>query len=152
MKSTYSTSSTFALSAMPLAGRLLLAAIFLVSGVGKLAAPTATLSYISSVGLPEPQIAYAVALLFELGGGALLLIGYRTRWAAALLAVFSVASALLFHRALGDQNQLFHFLKNIAIAGGLLQVIAFGAGAYSVDQRWLKRSAPGHVRQRGVPS
>jgi len=120
---------------LPLVGRLLLAAIFLVSAFGKLAAPGPTQAYIASVGLPLPVLSYVAAVVIELGGGLMLLIGYRTRLAATLLAAFSVISALIFHHALGDQNQLFHFLKNLAMAGGLLQVIAFGAGSLSFDNR-----------------
>jgi len=121
--------------AIPLIGRVLLAAIFLVSAFGKLAAPGATQGYIASVGLPLPVLSYAAAVIIELGGGVMLLLGYRTRLAAAVLAVFSLASGILFHHALGDQNQLFHFLKNVAMAGGLLQVAAFGAGSLSIDNR-----------------
>jgi putative oxidoreductase len=135
--------SSFTTSAFPVAGRLLLAAIFLVSGFGKLANPTGTIGYIASVGLPAPLLGYVAALVVELGGGVLLVLGYRTRWVAAVLAAFSVVSALIFHNALGDQNQLFHFFKNIAMAGGLLQVIAFGAGSYSIDNRRKARSALG---------
>ncbi len=124
-----------ATSVVPAVARQLMAAIFLVSGFGKIANPAGTIGYISSVGLPLPEVGYAAALLIELGGGLLLALGYRTRWAAAVLAAFSVVSALIFHNALGDQNQLFHFLKNIAMAGGLLQVFAFGAGLYSIDAR-----------------
>ena len=120
-------------SVVSLVGRILLAAIFLFSAYGKLMNPGGTQGYIASVGLPFPVLAYAAALAVELGAGILLLIGYRVRVATLLLAAFSVLSAFIFHHALADQNQLFHFLKNIAIAGGLLQVYAFGAGAYSID-------------------
>ena len=122
-------------SALPLVGRLLIAAIFLVSAFGKLSAPGATQGYIASVGLPAPVLSYLAALAIELGGGLMLVLGYRTRLAALVLAAFSVVSALVFHHALGDQNQMFHFLKNIAMAGGLLQVVAFGPGAFSLDSR-----------------
>lgn len=73
--------------------------------------------------------------MLELVGSVLLGLGYRTRLVAALLAAYAVATALIFHHALADQNQLFHFLKNLAMAGGLLQVVAFGAGAFSLDNR-----------------
>jgi putative oxidoreductase len=122
-------------TALALVGRLLLAAIFVISGLGKIADPAGTIGYITSVGLPAPSANYALALVVEVVGGLLLALGYRTRAVAVLLAVFSVASALIFHHALGDQNQLFHFLKNLAMAGGLLQVAAFGAGALSLDAR-----------------
>lgn len=116
-------------------GRLLLAAIFLLSGYSKLADPAGTIGYIQSVGLPFPQLGLATAIIVELVGGALLVIGYRTKVVAAALAAFTVATAMLFHSALGDQNQFIHFFKNIAITGGLLQVIAFGPGRLSIEGR-----------------
>ncbi|BEP64435.1 DoxX family protein (plasmid) [Variovorax sp. V213] len=135
MQSTNNASILSSASLAPIIGRLLMAAIFLISGVGKLMAPGGTIGYIASVGIPLPELAYAGALAMELGGALLLVVGYRTRWVAAALALFSVVSAVIFHNALGDQNQLFHFLKNLAMAGGLLQVVAFGAGRYSLDER-----------------
>lgn len=122
-------------AAAAMIGRLLLAIIFIVSGLGKLAAPEATQGYIGSVGLPLPLLSYILAIIIEVGGGLMLLAGYRTRLTALALAVFTVLTALFFHHAFGDQNQMVHFLKNLAMAGGLLQVVAFGAGAYSIDQR-----------------
>ena len=115
-------------------GRLLLAAIFLISGFGKVTAAAGTIGYIAQAGLPAPTLAYAVALLIELGGGVLLVVGYQAQLVAAALAVFSLVTAFAFHADFGDQNQTIHFLKNIAIAGGLLQVVAFGAGRLSVDR------------------
>ncbi|MBD9667205.1 putative oxidoreductase [Variovorax beijingensis] len=135
MQSANTSSILSSTSAAPFIGRLLMAAIFLISGVGKLMAPGGTIGYIASVGIPLPELAYAGALAMELGGALLLVAGYRTRWVAAALALFSVVSAVIFHNALGDQNQLFHFLKNLAMAGGLLQVVAFGAGSFSLDER-----------------
>lgn len=122
-------------SALPLVGRIGIAAIFLLSGLSKLAAPAATIGYIAASGLPLPQLGFAIALLVELAGGTALILGYRTRIVAGILAAFSVATALAFHGALGDQNQFIHFFKNIAMAGGLLQVVAFGAGGWSLDAR-----------------
>ncbi|GAA0739570.1 DoxX family protein [Sphingomonas sp. ABOLD] len=122
-------------SALPLVGRIGIAAIFLLSGLSKLAAPGATIGYIASSGLPLPQLGFAIALLVELGGSIALILGYRTRIVAGILAAFSVATALAFHSALGDQNQFIDFFKNIAMAGGLLQVVAFGAGGWSLDAR-----------------
>ncbi|MCG5261841.1 DoxX family protein [Cupriavidus gilardii] len=120
---------------LPLIGRVAMAAIFLISGIGKLMAPAATIGYIGSLGLPAPALGYAGALGLELLAGAMLIVGFRTRAVAALLALYALATAVLFHHALADQNQMFHFLKNLAMAGGLLQVVAFGAGAYSIDAR-----------------
>jgi len=93
------------------------------------------IGYIGSVGLPFPELALAAAIAVEILGGAALIAGYRTRLIAGLLAVFSVVTALIFHSALADQNQFIHFFKNIAMAGGLLQVVAFGAGRFSLDAR-----------------
>ncbi|MEH6434669.1 DoxX family protein [Massilia sp. DD77] len=120
-------------SLIPTIGRILMAAIFLVSGVGKAFAPAGTIGYIESAGLPFATLGLVLAVAIEVGGGALLAFGVRTRLVAGLLAVFSVVTAFAFHHAVGDQNQLIHLMKNLAMAGGLLQVVAFGAGAYSVD-------------------
>ncbi|SEJ25214.1 Uncharacterized membrane protein YphA, DoxX/SURF4 family [Azotobacter beijerinckii] len=100
-----------------------------------------TLGYIGSTGLPFPTLALAVALLIELGFATALLVGYRTRLVATVMAGFTLATALAFHNQFGDQNQLIHFLKNLAIAGGLLQVAAFGAGALSLDAYRSRRTA-----------
>ncbi|SFL32024.1 DoxX family protein [Methylobacterium pseudosasicola] len=124
-----------ALALLPVTGRVLMSALFLVSGVGKLAAPAATLATIRAAGLPLPEISFGVAALVEIVGGLLLIAGYRTRLVALGLAGFAVATALTFHTALADPNQMFHFLKNLALAGGLLQVAAFGAGPFSLDAR-----------------
>ena len=116
-------------------GRVLLAAIFVLSGFSKISDPAASLGYIGSVGLPLPAVALGGAILVELVGGLALILGYRTRLVALTLAAFSIVTAIFFHSALGDQNQFIHFFKNIAMAGGLLQVAAFGAGAVSFDAR-----------------
>jgi putative oxidoreductase len=116
-------------------GRCLMAVMFLMSGFGKVVAPAATIAYIASVGLPMPTAAYAASLVVELGGGLLLVLGWQTRLLGVLLASFAIATAFIFHRNFADQNQLFHFLKNIAIMGGMFQLIAFGAGRISLDAR-----------------
>lgn len=118
-----------------LAGRALLSAIFILSGISKLGAPAGAIAYIDSVGLPFPTLALALAVLVELAGGVALILGYRTRLVAAGLAALSIATALVFHNQLADQNQFIHFFKNLAMAGGLLQVVAFGAGRFSLDAR-----------------
>jgi putative oxidoreductase len=116
-------------------GRVLLAAIFVLSGVSKLADPTGTIAYITSAGLPAPNLAYGVAVAVELVGGLLLIAGIRTRIVASALAAFSLAAAFGFHANLADQNQFIHFFKNVALAGGLLQVAAFGSGRFGFDRR-----------------
>lgn len=127
---------------LPAFGRLLLATIFIMSGFSKLAAPAATIAYIGSTGAPLPAVGYALALLVELGGGALILVGYKARPVALVMALFCVATGLMFHHALGDQNQMIHFFKNIAMAGGFLQVAAFGAGSFSLDSRAVRNGTP----------
>lgn len=122
-------------STAALVGRVLISAIFILSGLSKLGAPAMMIGYIGSVGLPFPQLALVVAIAIEVVGGIALIAGYRTRTVALLLAAFSVITALAFHSNLGDQNQFIHFFKNIAMAGGLLQVAAFGAGRFSLDAR-----------------
>jgi putative oxidoreductase len=95
------------------------------------------------VGLPFPPLALAVSVAIELGGGLLLIAGLRARTVAAVLALFSLVTAATFHSNFADQNQMIHFLKNIMMAGGLLQIVAFGAGAISLDNRRLEGDAQG---------
>ncbi|MBB1631534.1 DoxX family protein [Cupriavidus sp. UME77] len=130
-----SRAGTPAAAGVAVLGRVLISAIFLLSGASKLAAPAAMIGYIQSVGLPLPQVALAIAIVVEVVGGIALVLGYRTRLVAAILAVFSVATALAFHANLADQNQFIHFFKNIAMAGGLLQIVVYGAGRFSLDAR-----------------
>ncbi|WNC93910.1 DoxX family protein [Paraburkholderia sp. FT54] len=127
---------------LPLLGRILIGAPFVMSGLGKLGAHAATVGYIAAMGLPAPSLAFIVAVLTELGGGLLLLSGYRARVVSLAMAVFCVVTALFFHHNFADQNQMIHFLKNVMMAGGLLQITYFGAGAFSLDAR-SGRSASG---------
>jgi putative oxidoreductase len=121
--------------AVAVTGRVLLAILFVMSGIGKVAAPGMTLAYIKAAGLPFAPLALGGSAVVELVGGTVLILGYRTRLAAMALAGFSVVAAMFFHSNFADQNQMIHFLKNVAIAGGLLQVAAFGGGGFSVDGR-----------------
>ena len=118
---------------LPLLGRVMIGAPFMLSGLGKLMAHDATVGYIGSVGLPLPQLAWLIALLVEIGGGGLLISGFRARFVALVMALFALATAICFHRNFADQNQMIHFLKNVMLAGGLLQIVYFGAGPMSVD-------------------
>jgi len=127
---------------LPALGRLLIALIFVMSGLSKIAAPANTMAYIQSAGAPFAPGAFAIAVIAEAGGGLALLLGFQTRLAATMLAIFTLATAVLFHNNMADQNQMIHFLKNIAITGGLLQVVAFGAGAFSLDNRRKSVSVP----------
>jgi putative oxidoreductase len=120
------------------AGRLLMAILFLLSGLSKLSAPAATIGYIGAAGLPFPSLAYVAALGVELGGSVLLVAGFHTRTTAVILAAFTIAAALAFHSNFADQNEMIHFMKNVALAGGLLQVVAFGAGSFSLDARRVR--------------
>jgi putative oxidoreductase len=125
-----------------LIGRLSLAVLFVLSGFGKLAAPAATQAYIAAMGLPAPMLAYLGATAVELIGGVLLIVGFRTRAVAIGLAGFTLLTAVFFHNNFADQNQMIHFMKNIAIIGGLLQVAAFGAGRFALDHRFGRTAAP----------
>lgn len=120
---------------LPFVGRLMIGLPFAMSGLSKLGALGATTAMIGAVGLPVPPLAYAVAVAVELGGGLLLIAGYQARTVATALALFSIAAAVSFHSNFADQNQMIHFLKNVMMAGGLLQIAAFGAGALSIDNR-----------------
>jgi putative oxidoreductase len=120
---------------VPFAGRLMIGLPFVMSGLGKLAAIGPTTEMIRAAGLPLPSLALALSVLVELGGGLLLVAGFQARIVAAALAVFSLATAVSFHSNFADQNQMIHFLKNVMMAGGLLQIVAFGAGALSLDNR-----------------
>jgi putative oxidoreductase len=124
----------------PFIGRLLIGLPFAMSGLSKLAASGPTIEKIAAVGLPFPPLAFVVAVAVELGGGVLLVLGYRVRPVALALAAFSLATAVSFHSNFADQNQMIHFLKNVMMAGGLLQIVAFGAGANSTEQ-WRRKSA-----------
>lgn len=116
-------------------GRFLMSVLFIGSGLSKIGAPDATIGYIASVGLPFSTMVYGITVLVEVGGGLLLLVGFQTRLTAAILALFTLAAGLIFHSHFADQNQTIHFMKNLAIAGGLLQVAAMGAGGLSLDAR-----------------
>lgn len=123
-----------------LAGRLLLAVLFLPAGIGKLTGFAGTVGYITSVGLPLPTVAAALALIVEIGGGLALIAGFGTRISALVLALFTLVASFFFHNYWGvaaDQQfmQQLLFFKNIAVAGGLLTLAAWGPGAWSVDAR-----------------
>lgn len=120
-------------------GRVLLALLFLWSGYGKLMNPAGTAGYMKSFGLPLPEVLVWVALLVELAGGAMLVLGYKVRWAALALIVFTVIASFVFHafwavppaQAMGQQ---INFMKNIAIIGGLLALLAHGSGRYAIER------------------
>ena len=124
----------------PFAGRILLALIFVISGFGKITGFEGAVGYIASKGLPLPQLGAILAIVIELGAGLLLLVGWQTRWAATALFLFLVPTTLLFHdfwSYTGSQERMqqIHFMKNLAIMGGMLYAMAFGGGALSIDNR-----------------
>jgi putative oxidoreductase len=126
---------------VPLIGRILIAALFLVAGVGKIMGFAGTAGYMAKLGFPAPEVMTALALVVEAGGAILLIIGWKTRWVAWALVIFTVIATLAAHRfweipdAAQMMNQRIHFLKNLAIIGGLLFVATFGPGSISVDKR-----------------
>ena len=119
-------------------GRAMMAVIFIVSGFNKVMAIAGTTAYLTRLGVPAPQIMVYVVAATELIGGLLILIGFKTRWVALVLCVFTGVALYLGHKfwavdAAQYQNQLNHALKNLAIMGGFLVLSASGPGRYSVD-------------------
>ena len=122
----------------PLTGRLLIAFIFVFAGFGKVTGFDGTVGYIASKGMPFPELAAIAAIIIELGGGILLAVGWKARWAALALMVFTALTAVIFHNfwAVGPdqvQNQMTHFMKNLSIMGGLLYVAVHGSGPISIE-------------------
>ena len=120
-------------------GRVALAAIFLWSGYGKLVGMEGNVGYMKAYGMPAAELLIWPALVIELVGGAMLALGWKARWAALALALFTLVSALIFHAywsVPADQvlNQQIHFMKNIALVGGLLLVFAHGSGRYAIER------------------
>ncbi|MDP2448654.1 MAG: DoxX family protein [Polaromonas sp.] len=125
---------------LSLLGRILLALLFVPAGFSKIAGFAGTAGYIASKGVPLPEVAAAIAIGVELGLGLLLLIGLQTRWAALGIALFTLVITFIFHafwavpaEMVMQQQQA--FFKNIAVVGGLLTIVAWGAGAWSVDAK-----------------
>ncbi|WP_445322801.1 DoxX family protein [Ramlibacter sp. AN1015] len=130
--------------ALALAGRALIALLFVPAGWSKIGGFAGTAGYIASKGLPLPEVAAAIAIAVELGLGLMLLVGWRTRWAALGLAVFTVFATFVFHNywAMPAEQVMMQrqaFFKNLAITGGLLAFMAFGAGGWSLDARTRRR-------------
>ncbi|MFO1394348.1 MAG: DoxX family protein [Steroidobacteraceae bacterium] len=123
-----------------LTGRILLAAMFVIAGLGKIAGYAGTQGYMEAMGVPGALLPLVIAL--EVGGGLAIAAGWHTRIVAFLLAGFTLVAALVFHRALGDQTQFIMFLKNVSIAGAFLVLVARGAGEWSLDARREALAAP----------
>jgi putative oxidoreductase len=123
-------------------GRLLIGLPFMMSGMSKIVGYDATIALIQSSTLPlPPPLAYIGAIAVEVGCGLLIILGYQTRIVATVFALFCLATAVFFHAHFDDPNQTFHFIKNIIMTGGLLQIAANGAGAFSIDNRRSKQGA-----------
>ena len=120
-------------NATELVGRVLLASLFLLSGLTKLGAYSATSAYMASAGVPGALLPVVIAT--EVVGALAVILGWKTRIAATLLAGFSLLAAFTFHNNFADQIQMIMFLKNVSITGGFLLLIANGAGPLSIDRR-----------------
>lgn len=117
----------------PTAGRILLALIFIIAGLSKIPAIEGNVGYMQAYGVPG--ILIWPTIVVEVLGGLMLAIGFKARWAAGALAIFALLTALIFHTDFANASQMTSFMKNFAIAGGMLYVIAYGAGALSLDAR-----------------
>ncbi len=118
---------------LPTVGRIFLALIFILAGLSKIPAIEGNVGYMEMFGVPGLLI--WPTILLEVVGGIMLAIGFKARWAAAALGAFSLVAALIFHTDFSNQMEITNFLKNVAIVGGMLYVIAFGPGALAVDTR-----------------
>ena len=118
---------------MNLIGRILIGHIFLLAGFNKVGNYAGTQAWMEAMGVPGALLPLVIAL--EIGGALAIILGWKARWAAVALAGFSVIAAALFHADFADQMQMIMFMKNLAIAGGLLLLAANGAGALSLDER-----------------
>ncbi|MCZ6719243.1 MAG: DoxX family protein [Gammaproteobacteria bacterium] len=120
----------------PIVGRILLAAIFIVAGMNKLLNFGGTVAYMESAGLPMVEVLLVATIVIELGGGLMIALAWNARWAALAIFLFIIPVTLIFHdfwtvEGQEMQNQLNHFMKNLAIMGGMLYVIVMGSGPYS---------------------
>ena len=136
--STHSNTSTTAHVArdyLPALARALICSLFIWDGVLQLRDPAGTVNYFESLNVPAPQIAVWVSIAVHLLGGIGILVGFMTRWAAALLILLCLGTAFGVHLRAGDMENMTHFYKNLVMTGGLLYVVAFGPGAISLDGR-----------------
>ena len=118
---------------LPPLGRLLMSTLFIWDGIRQLLSPNVSAQYFASAHMPLPNVAIWISIPIHLLGGIALLVGFKTRWAAALLALLCVGTAFGVHLPIGDEDNMIHFYKNLVMTGGFLYVIAFGAGAVSID-------------------
>jgi putative oxidoreductase len=128
---------------LPFVGRLFIGLPFMISGLSKVANHAGTIALIKSSTLPlPPELAYGGAIAVEVGCGLLMVVGYQSRVAAAIFCLFCLATAGFFHLNFADPNQIFHFIKNLVMTGGLLQLVTYGAGALSIDNRLATHRTP----------
>lgn len=120
---------------LALLGRILIAAIFLLSGFNKIMAPGQTQAYMESAGMPMSGLFLIGAIVLEVGGALSLLLGAYTFWGSLALLVFMIPTTLIFHTNFADPNQMIHFMKNLAIIGGILYVMEAGPGRISIDAK-----------------
>lgn len=118
-----------------LVGRILIANLFILAGFSKLTAIGATAGWFGAIGLPLPTVTAVLVGLVELIGGLAILVGFQTRIAAIVIALFTLGATAIAHTDLADQTQFLFFQKNLAITGGLLILAAVGAGTFSIDRR-----------------
>lgn len=114
-------------------GRLLMSSLFIWAGIGKLMNPSGTAQYFAHVNIPIPDVMVWIVIIIELIGGLAILVGFKARWVAAVLAIFCLITGFGVHLPAGDYPNMVNFYKNLVMAGGFLYVVAYGAGAISVD-------------------
>lgn len=118
-----------------LTGRILVSVIFLMAGINKIGNFGGTLDYMAAYGMPLTWLLAIGAIIIEIGGGLSLLLGYKSKIGAATLFIFMIPTTLIFHTSFGDQMQVVHFMKNLAIMGGLAYIAVYGSGELSLDSR-----------------
>lgn len=132
--------NTTTTNAAALVGRTLLALLFIVSGYGKITGFAGTAAYMASKGMPMTEVLLVATIAVELLGGLMLVAGIKARWAAAVIFLYIIPATIIFHNPVGlsgqeAQTQMINVLKNLSIMGGMLMVVAFGPGAWSVDRK-----------------
>jgi putative oxidoreductase len=121
-----------------LIGRILIATIFLIAGLSKIGNFSGTSQFMASKGIPLTDMALVLTILIELVGGLSLILGYKAKWGAWALFAFMIPVTLVFHTNFSVPDQMIHFLKNLAIMGGLLYITASGPGPFSLDEKMKK--------------
>jgi len=118
-------------------GRIFLSTLFLIEGIGKISVQENVVMYMEDYGVPG--ILFIPAIVLEILFPIILIVGYRTRWAASIMALFAFAVAIIFHSDFNEEMQLIMFLKDIAIAGGFMIIVAYGPGKISLDHYFISK-------------